>query len=67
MRQEHVTLQDVDVSQLYSQIKKYLQDIKLDIIHEERKEDFLDLKAHKNDGQCYNWKCTDCEGNHNRQ
>ena len=47
MRQEHVTLQDVDVSQLYSQIKKYLQDIKLDIIHEEKEEDFWDLKAHK--------------------
>ncbi|MGB7638473.1 MAG: hypothetical protein WBL88_12980 [Nitrososphaeraceae archaeon] len=47
MRQEHVTLQDVDVSQLYSQIKKYLRDIKLDIIHEEKEENFWDLKAHK--------------------
>ena len=47
MRQEHVTLQDVDVSQLYGQIKKYLQDIKLDIIHEEKEENFWDLKAHK--------------------
>ena len=47
MRQEHVTLQDVDVSQLYDQIKKYLQDKKLDIIHEEKEENYWDLKAHK--------------------
>jgi len=47
MRQEHVTLQNVDVSQLYSQIKKYLQDKKLDIIHEEKEENYWDLKAHK--------------------
>ena len=47
MRQEHVTLQNVDVTQLYSQIKKYLQDIKLDIINEEKEENFWDLKAHK--------------------
>src|SRR6476619_747525 len=44
MRQEHVTLQDVDVSQLYDQIKKYLQDKKLDIIHEEK---YCDLKSYK--------------------
>ena len=42
-----MTLQNVDVSQLYGQIKKYLQDIKLDIIHEEKEENFWDLKAHK--------------------
>ena len=47
MRQEHVTLQDVDVSQLYDEIKKYLKDIKLDIIHEEKEENYWDLKAHK--------------------
>ena len=47
MRQEHVTLQDVDVSQLYDEIKKYLKDIKLDIIHEEKEESYWDLKAHK--------------------
>ena len=47
MRQEHVTLQDVDVSQLYDQIKKYLKDLKLDIIHEEKEENYWDLKAHK--------------------
>ena len=47
MRQEHVTLQDVDVSQLYDQIKKYLKDLKLDIIHEEKIENYWDIKAHK--------------------
>jgi hypothetical protein len=47
MRQEHVTLQDVDVSQLYDQIKKYLKDLKLDIIYEEKEENYWDLKAHK--------------------
>jgi hypothetical protein len=47
MRQEHVTLQNVDVSKLYDQIKKYLQDLKLDIIHEDNAENYWDLKAHK--------------------
>jgi hypothetical protein len=47
MRQEHVTLQNVDVSKLYDQIKKYLQDLKLDIIHEEKAENYWDLKALK--------------------
>src|SRR6476660_417895 len=47
MRQEHVTLQDVDVSQPYAKNKKYLQDKKLDIIHEEKEENYWDLKAHK--------------------
>ena len=47
MRQEHVTLQNVDVSRLYDEIKKYLQGIKLDIISEEKMENFWDIKAHK--------------------
>jgi len=47
MRQEHVTLHDVEVSQLYDQIKQYLKDQKLDIIHEEKKDNYWDLKAHK--------------------
>ena len=47
MRQEHVTLHDVDVSQLYDRIRAYLKDIKLDIIHEEKEENYWDLKAHK--------------------
>jgi hypothetical protein len=29
MRQEHVTLQDVDISQLYDEMKKYLKNLAL--------------------------------------
>jgi hypothetical protein len=47
MRQEHVTLHDVEVSQLYDKIRSYLKDQKLDVIHEEKEENFWDLKAHK--------------------
>jgi hypothetical protein len=47
MRQEHVTLHDVEVSQLYDQIRNYLKEKKLDIISEEKEENFWDLKAHK--------------------
>lgn len=47
MRQEHVTLQNVEISQLYDLIKKHLQEIELDIIHEETHENFWNLKAHK--------------------
>jgi len=47
MRQEHVTLQDVDISQLYDEMKKYLKNLKLDIIHEEKEENYWDLMAHK--------------------
>ena len=47
MRQEHVTLQNVDASRLYDEIKKYLQGIKLDIISEEKMDNFWDIKAHK--------------------
>ena len=47
MRQEHVTLQNVEVSQVYDQIKKYLQGLKLDIIHEEKIENYWNIKAHK--------------------
>ena len=47
MRQEHVTLQNVDISRLYEQIKKYMQGLKLDIIHEDKLENFWNIKAHK--------------------
>ena len=47
MRQEHVTLQDVDISQLYDEMKTYLKNLKLDIISEEKEENYWDLKAHK--------------------
>ncbi len=33
MRQEHVSLQNVQVSQLYDLIKNYLEDLKFEIIH----------------------------------
>ena len=47
MRQEHVTLHDVEVSQVYDRIRQYLKDQKLDIIHEEKLDNYWDLKAHK--------------------
>jgi hypothetical protein len=47
MRQEHVTLKNVEISELFDRIKKHLQEIKLDIIHEEKEKDYWDLKAHK--------------------
>jgi hypothetical protein len=40
MIQEHVTLQDVDISQLYDEMKKYLKNLKLDIIHEVKEENY---------------------------
>jgi hypothetical protein len=48
MRQEHVTLQNVDVSRLYDQIKIYLKELKLDIIYEGKEEGtYWNLQAHK--------------------
>ena len=47
MRQEHVTSHNVQISQLYDLIKEYLKELKLDIIHEEKDEDYWDIKAHK--------------------
>lgn len=47
MRQEHVTLYNVQISQLYDRIKEYLKGLKLDIIHEENDEDYWDIKAHE--------------------
>ena len=47
MRQEHVTLKNVEISELFDRIKNHLQEIKLDIIHEEKEKDYWDLKAHK--------------------
>jgi len=47
MRQEHVTLQNVEVKQLFDLIKKHLQEIELDIIHEETQENYWNLKAYK--------------------
>ena len=47
MKQEHVTIHDVEASELYDQIKKYLKDQKLEIIHEEVEDNYWDVKAHK--------------------
>ena len=47
MRQEHVILHDVEISKLYDQIRGYLKEQKLDIIHEEKLDNFWDVKAHK--------------------
>ena len=43
MRQEHVTLKNVEVERLFELIKKHLQEIKLDIIHEETASPLLPL------------------------
>jgi hypothetical protein len=47
MRQEHVTLKNVEISKLFDLIKKHLQEIELDIIHEEKQKDYWNIKAHK--------------------
>jgi hypothetical protein len=47
MRQEHVILHDVEISKLYDQIRGYLKEQKLDIIHEEKLDNYWDIKAHK--------------------
>jgi hypothetical protein len=40
-------LTNVEIEQLYAAIKKYLQDLKLDIIHEDRFPSYWSLKAYK--------------------
>lgn len=47
MRQEHVSLQIEQISELYDLIKKYLQELKMEIIHEEKYENYWSIKAHK--------------------
>ena len=47
MKQEHATLYDVQISELYDRIKGYLKSLKFEIIHEEKDEEYMDLKAHK--------------------
>src|SRR5215217_7364180 len=47
MKQKHVILHDVEISQLYDQIRNYLKEKKLDVISEEKEDNFWDLKAHK--------------------
>jgi len=47
MRQEHGTLYDVQISELYDRIRGYLEHLKFEIIYEENDEDYWDLKTHK--------------------
>jgi hypothetical protein len=47
MRQVHVTLDNVEILELYDLIKKYLENQKLEIIHEEKYENFWSIKAYK--------------------
>jgi hypothetical protein len=48
MKQVHVSLQNVDqINELYDLIKKYLQNLNLEIIHEEKYENFWSIKAHR--------------------
>jgi len=48
MKQVHVALQNIDeINELYGLIKKYLQNLNLEIIHEEKFENFWSIKAHK--------------------
>ena len=56
MRQEHVTLKNVEISQLFDRIKEDLQEIKLDIIHEEKVKDFWNVKAHKDSEGYDKWQ-----------
>ena len=48
MREEHVNLNDIEVSDLYDAIKRHLQqDLKLDIIHEDKFENYWSIKAYR--------------------
>jgi hypothetical protein len=48
MREEHVTLSNIEVSDLYNAIKTHLQqDLKLDIIHEDKFENYWSIKGYR--------------------
>lgn len=47
VRQEHVSLQIEQISQLFDLIKNYLQELKMEIIHEEKYENYWSMKAHR--------------------
>ena len=48
MRQDHVTLKNVEISELFDRIKKHLvEEIKLDIIYEEKEKDYWDLSTER--------------------
>jgi hypothetical protein len=59
MRQEQVTLQDVDISQVYDEMKKYLKNLKLDIIHEEKEEKLLGFNGTQGTLE-HNYYCRYC-------
>ena len=47
MREEYVSLSNIEISNLIKEIKKYFIDFKLDIIHEEKFDKFWSIKAHR--------------------
>lgn len=48
MREEHVNLNNIEVPDLYDAIKTHLQqDLKLDIIHEEKFDNYWSIKAYR--------------------
>ena len=47
MREEHVNLTNIEIEHLYEAIKKYLRDLKLDIIHEDKFSNYWSVKAYK--------------------
>jgi hypothetical protein len=50
MREEYVSLSNIEISNLIKEIKKYFIDLKLDIIHEEKFDKFSSIKAYRNKG-----------------
>ena len=40
MRQENITLKNVEISELFDRIKEHFQEIELDIIQEEKQKDY---------------------------
>lgn len=47
MREEYVSLSNIEISNLIKEIKKYFIDLKLDIIHEEKFDKFWSIKAYR--------------------
>ena len=48
MGEEHVTLNNIEVSDLYEEIKTHLQqDLRLDIIREDKFDNYWSIKAHR--------------------
>ncbi len=47
MKEERVNLSNVEISQLFSAVKQHLQELGLQIIHEDGMENYWSVKAHK--------------------